>query len=158
RCKGRWIKSFQYWRWQAAHGQNLPEVPADEAPATPVSDSAGAKLCPECGRILTRYRVGRGRDFCVDRCGHCAGVWFDGIEWVALRARNLHDEVHFVVSSGWEARGRKEASQRRHDQLMGKKLGDADFTESGRIKAWIDAHPERDELYAILLHRGEVDA
>ena len=50
-----------------------------------VKDVQGAKICPECGRILLKYKVGHGLDFFVDHCSGCGGIWLDKNEWNALK-------------------------------------------------------------------------
>jgi Zn-finger nucleic acid-binding protein len=150
RCGGRWVAGVSYWRWLEQRGQAVD----DSAPAAQaeVHDSAPAKLCPECGRFLTRCKVGHGVDFHLDRCANCSGFWFDANEWEILKARALHDDVHFVFSAAWQAQLAQTQRHEAHEQILLEKLGQADFEEIRRIKAWLDAHPRRTELYAHLLH------
>ncbi|HET6246669.1 MAG TPA: zf-TFIIB domain-containing protein [Tepidisphaeraceae bacterium] len=150
-CGGHWVESKRYWAWLES-----PEAKAD-LPATAgevhfaVTDSMKAKICPECGHLLSRAKAGHGADFYLDRCSHCGGIWFDAMEWEALRAKGLHDDVHFVFSKAWQAEIARAERQKQHDRLLREKLGDADFAEIQRIKAWLDAHPHRPELYAVLM-------
>jgi len=152
-CGGHWIGAAQYWMWRNQHGPSLPERTPDHVESElPVTDTAKAKLCPECQRLLTRYRVGHGTSFVIERCGNCAGVWLDANEWESLRARNLHDDLHFIFSEAWQnAVGREQREQAR-EKLMTSKLGEADVDELKRIKAWLDNHPHKSELYAMLLN------
>jgi hypothetical protein len=41
------------------------------------------------------------------------------------------------------------------ERLMAQKLGETDWAEIKRIRAWLDAHPKRSELYAALMHDVE---
>src|SRR5688500_17875140 len=152
KCGGQWVESTRYWKWLDAQGGKTPErAPEPGAVELQVTESSKAKLCPECGRFLTRAKVGHGVAFILDRCGNCGGVWLDANEWQALKARNLHDNLHEIFSGAWQAAVAKEAREKAHDQLLREKLGDADFNEVKRVKAWLDGHPKRAELYAVLL-------
>ena len=83
-CGGRWIEGSRYLAWVAAHGRRLADKPPEEGVELPVAESGKAKLCPECGRFLTRARVGRGASFHLERCGTCGGIWTDANEWEIL--------------------------------------------------------------------------
>ena len=149
-CGGQWVAATSYFAWLESRGTDLPERHAAGEIVLTVTEAAGAKLCPECGRFLTRAKVGHGVNFHLDRCGSCGGIWFDANEWDVLRSRNLHDDVHFVFSSAWQAevaRGEREAA---HERLMAQKLGETDWAEVKRIRAWLDGHPKRAQLYAAL--------
>jgi Zn-finger nucleic acid-binding protein len=149
-CGGQWIKSFQYWKWLRAHAQNLPEKPAEEGAQLPISDSTEAKLCPECGHILSRNRVGHGVDFWIDRCASCGGFWFDKNEWDILKSRNLHDDVHFIFSTAWQhaiiEEERRAASERRFEDL----IGEEDTARVRAFKEWVSTHRERSKIMAYL--------
>jgi Zn-finger nucleic acid-binding protein len=148
-CGGRWIEAFQYWNWLHQLGNNLPEHPAQET-ELPVADSKEAKICPECGRILSRCRVGHDLHFVVERCVGCGGIWFDRNEWENLKSRNLHDDVHFIFSAAWQAKVRKEELETKLDELLRAKVGKQDFAEIQRIREWLRAHPFGRQLYAYL--------
>jgi Zn-finger nucleic acid-binding protein len=141
-CGGRWIEGSRYLGWVAAQGQQLAEKPPAEGVELPVTESDKAKLCPECGRFLTRAKVGHAVGFHLERCANCGGIWTDANEWEVLKSRNLHDNLHFIFSGAWQAEVMRQERKR---------LGDVDFTEVKRVRAWLDAHPKRAELYAVLL-------
>ena len=150
-CGGRWIRSFHYWKWREHHGKSLPEKPSTEGLETTVSDTAQAKICPECGHILSRYPVGHETAFSLDRCGHCGGMWFDRNEWDVLENRNLHDDVHMIFSTVWQAQVRREDHRKAVEQLRVKMFGDADYAKLQSIREWIRNHPLSHEIRAFLL-------
>jgi hypothetical protein len=59
--------------------------------------------------------------------------------------------MHFVFSDAWQAEIARIDRQRQHDRLLREKLGEADFAKIQQIKTWLDSHPHRVEMYAILL-------
>jgi Zn-finger nucleic acid-binding protein len=150
-CGGRWIEGARYLAWVAAQGQQLAEKPPAEGVELPVTESGRAKLCPECGRFLTRAKVGHAVGFHLERCAGCGGIWTDANEWEVLKSRNLHDNLHFVFSGAWQAEVLRGERERGREQLLRGKLGEADFAEVKRVRAWLDGHPRRAELYAVLL-------
>ncbi|BDI29236.1 hypothetical protein CCAX7_12870 [Capsulimonas corticalis] len=154
-CGGQWLSAERYWSWRHAHGENLPERPADELETPAVPEISKGKLCPQDGHILTPYRVGHGVGFSLDHCGHCGGIWLDGGEWDVLKARNLHDDIHYVFSDVWQSDLRRKERAEALEQMWLDKLGEETLAEARRIKIWIEGHPKRHELIAFLLHSGE---
>lgn len=150
-CEGRWIPSFQYWRWLDKHGDTLPEKPKEEAEPLPVEDSGAGKLCPECGHFLTRRKVGHGIDFCLDRCNNCGGIWFDKNEWEVLLSRNLHDEVHYVFSSSWQKQVREDETAQLFEERIEKILGPEDYAKIKDITTWIHSHPHKSTIVSYIL-------
>lgn len=147
-CGGRWIRSADYWRWRALHGPNLPEVAAP-VPPTAV-ETAGLHLCPDCGYVLGRFRVGHGLPFHVERCRNCEGAWLDGGEWDALKARNLHDDLPLMFDDAWQREVRAQASAQATEESFRRRLGDADYARAREVRAWLDGHPRRSEVFAYL--------
>jgi len=150
-CGGHWVKSYQYWKWLERHGPNLPERAPENDTGFVVEDGERARLCPECGHVLTRAKVGHGLDFHLERCMHCGGIWFDKNEWEALKSRNLHDDVHFVFSTAWQRRVLEEENAQAREERLVDALGKDGYAELNRIKAWIDAQEHRDAVFAYLM-------
>jgi Zn-finger nucleic acid-binding protein len=149
-CQGRWVQSYQYWKWHDKHGSSLPEIPLPADRTLPVTDSHTAKLCPECGHFLTRFPVGHGLEFGLDRCGNCGGMWFDRNEWEILKNRNLHDNVHLIFSAIWQDQIKTELQIKSRENFYKTKFGPSDYQKIKEIKSWIDQHPLASELYAFL--------
>jgi Zn-finger nucleic acid-binding protein len=149
-CEGQWLKSFNYWRWVKQQGENRAENAPDEGLPLTVVETGRAPICPECGHILLRYKVGHDLTFTLDRCSHCGGVWFDKNEWAILKSRNLHDDLHFIFSPSWQAEVTRLERRVTHEQILRERLGEPDFAEAQRIKQWLDAHPQKHALLAYL--------
>ena len=110
-CGGQWVESKRYWAWLETPGRNESPAVSSDANYT-VVDSIKAKICPECGHLLSRAKVGHGANFHIDRCAHCGGIWFDALEWESLRALGLHDDVHFIFSKASAGRDRPRSGAR----------------------------------------------
>jgi Zn-finger nucleic acid-binding protein len=150
-CGGKWIQSFQYWKWRELHGRSLPERPPGEVAELDVANNTEAKLCPECGHFLRRYPVGHGIAFTLDRCGHCGGMWFDRNEWKILKGRNLHDDVHLIFSTVWQAQLNHEERVRAKEELLVGMFGKQEYERLREIRRWINGHPLAHQLRAFLL-------
>ncbi|HYJ80851.1 MAG TPA: zf-TFIIB domain-containing protein [Longimicrobiaceae bacterium] len=148
-CEGNWIRSEDYRTWRGRQAADLPMRPAS-GPAEPAADPPGFRRCPEDQRILARLRVGHGVPFTFEFCRGCEGMWFDRGEWAALVERNLHDDLLQMVFDDWqEAAARSQKGEDREDRFR-RQLGEEDYEWVREIKAWLDRHPRRSELYAYL--------
>ncbi len=148
-CNGQWIRSTDFWRWRAIAGANLPETPPSGGPLSP-PEAGGLRLCPDCHHVLGRYRIGHGVGFTVDRCRNCEGAWLDGGEWDALRARNLHDDLPQIFDEEWQRAVKREVQDQAIEDSFRRRLGDADYTRAQELRAWLDSHAKRSELFAYL--------
>lgn len=148
KCGGYWISSSRYHKWLETHGQALPEKPLTEVGLT-VEDSQSAKLCPECGRIMIKYKVGHGVTFYLDRCAGCGGVWLDKNEWEVLKSRNLHDDLHCIFTTHWQQGVLAEETAKRLESIYAEKFG-ADYEEINRFKGWLEDRPAKSEILAFL--------
>jgi Zn-finger nucleic acid-binding protein len=110
-------------------------------------------ICAECGKLLSRYRVGHGVNFCIDRCAGCGGIWFDDNEWELLQQNHLEDRVHLVFSTAWQAQILHEHHERAIEERLIARIGAQGFSELKRITEWIHAQPRRQEMRAYLLER-----
>ena len=154
---GQWVPAKGYWAWIERRPKvtaHSPEL-ANPAPALEIQESDSPKFCPECGRFLRRYKLGHGFEFSIERCGTCGGFWLDGNEWEILKARGTHDRLHFVVGDAWQAEVGREERERGHEKIVRAKIGGEDLEKIKGIKAWLDAHPRRAELYALLLDQSD---
>ncbi len=152
-CHGIWLQANDYLGWRSQQGDFPPPDAASPDVSISAEDVAKAKICPQDGHFLLRYKVGKDITFALDRCGTCNGVWFDPKEWDVLKSRHLHGEIHNIFTDPWQRQVRQE-EQRRSIQLFYQgKLGEEDYAELRRIKAWIGQHPERSALLAYLTDR-----
>jgi Zn-finger nucleic acid-binding protein len=148
-CQGIWISSNEYLTW--LHNQAAPLAEKSiENDHIPTWDTQELKLCPDCDRILARYKVLPGGNFRLDRCGHCNGVWFDKNEWEVLVERNLQDKVNAFFTHPWQLRVKEEETRRMLDKLYRDRFGPADYAKVQDVWQWLRDHPQRAMLLAYL--------
>jgi Zn-finger nucleic acid-binding protein len=149
-CNGKWISSDNYEKWLNQLGETLPELPVTEDSGMTIPEFELARLCPKDRRILIKYKVGRNLPFKIDRCSNCAGVWLDDKEWIALKERNLHDELNKVFTDHWQEEVKKEETRKTLEGIYRDKFGVEDYTKIKDFKIWIEKHEKGGEILAFL--------
>ena len=108
-------------------------------------------LCPECRKLLARFRVGHGLSFFIDHCAGCGGIWLDANEWEALKRTHLEDRIHRIFSAAWQAQILRDQQRQATEHRLIANIGQADFGELQRMTQWIEAHAHCNEIMAYLL-------
>ena len=144
-CNGVWIARTKYDAWRKRLPKDIPETASDAEFS--VNDTRVAKICPQCGHLLLPYRVGHGcvlhrllrrlRRVCVNRN-----------EWDAIKARNLHDNLHDIVSAHWQNAVRRAMSMPPSNKPK-RVLGDA-YDKAAEVREWLRNEPRRSTLLAYL--------
>lgn len=158
-CQGFWLRYDDYWNWYTgtksdAGSDDIPDLKVQSSDYLPVLDSKQAKLCPDCGRILIKYRVDARLDFYVDHCGACNGVWLDKNEWEQLGIYNLHNHIHEFFTSPWQKNIHEEIVREHLDKRYLSKFGSADYEKLKKVKLWIDTNTNKNEIMAFLLDKN----
>lgn len=148
-CAGILLSSNAYLGWLRAKGDDLPEKSVSR-PMNPTWDADLLKICPDCGRLMRRFKIFPDVDYYLDRCSHCNGIWFDHREWEALAERNLHDNLHEFFTHPWQDNLRAGEAKTRMEAIYLLKFGAPDYEKIKDIRAWIQSHPQRNMLLAFL--------
>lgn len=149
KCGGHWISRRNYSAWLKQHRETPLERPYSEIELD-VDDVREVKICPECNRILMKYRVGQGLDFFVDHCPGCGGVWLDRNEWQALQNKNLHGEIHKIFSTTWQNQVRGDQMAAKLDRAYAKRFGEESYKKAKEFRQWIQGHPLKGALLAFI--------
>jgi Zn-finger nucleic acid-binding protein len=152
-CRGYWIRYDDYWNWFTSDsGQETFQDNLTESGAyLPSLESKQAKLCPDCGRILIKYRVDTRLDFYLDHCGYCNGVWLDNNEWELLLHHNLHNKMHQFFTDPWQKKLRAETVKNQLDKNYLRKFGAEDYEKLKKVKLWIDSNDKKSDILAFLM-------
>jgi Zn-finger nucleic acid-binding protein len=135
-------------QWLAAGATGKSGAPVV---APPPSKRAKARLCPRCGRIMSACRLSNTPLVEVERCGACNGVWFDGAEMEWAAATGVLARLYHVLNDSGQRRLEEEREAAEHEHRVRAVLGDAVYAEAVRIKAWLDAQPQRGTIMAMLV-------
>jgi Zn-finger nucleic acid-binding protein len=131
-------------------------APAEAAPPVePASAAAGADakvgFCPAGHGLLIRARVETQRPFHLDRCGTCAGIWFDAGEWAALASTEWMQHVDDLWDPVYRKRMREARARKQHLEELQDALGESVAQQVALLAVSLKAHPQRSLAVAFLL-------
>lgn len=155
-CHGMWISSNEYLTWVTT--QSPPTFGGMDASQNfetpyPTSDNNKALLCPDCGRILRRFKIWPNHDFHLDRCQSCNGIWFDENEWQTLQSQNFHLQLNDFFTHAWQEKLRGQEMHLRFDKMYRDVFGSDDYDKVKEMRNWLIAHPNGNRLLAYLTDR-----
>lgn len=149
-CGGIWISSNPYQQWRRVRSVDAPEKVV-QRPFDPQWDTDELKLCPDCGRMLARFKIFPDTAYYLDHCNHCNGVWFDKNEWEALAVRNLHDNLHEFFTHPWQDKMHQQETANRMNEIYLSKFGAVDYELIQNIREWLHNNPQHQMLLAFLM-------
>src|SRR5688572_17224366 len=92
RCLGTLVSLVAYRAWRESSGRGrLPTAP-DAIPDVDPPDSIGAKKCPKCRSLMSKYRISAEKHNRLDYCAHCEEVWLDDGEWQLVESLATNGE------------------------------------------------------------------
>lgn len=143
-CRGVLLSLIQYRYW-VDHFH--PDITSDESSDSAIAeDTAGAKICPKCGKLMTKYKIDAGASNRIELCGHCDEAWLDAGEWQLLKKLDVADHLPEVFTDSWQKKIRAER-QRAHWQKHNKELlGDEAFAKVDEFKQWLDKQANSSEI------------
>jgi Zn-finger nucleic acid-binding protein len=146
-CAGSLLNLDTYREWQAS----APAAPmADDTLPLALFETASARACPSCARLMQRHRSGTDIEFRIDRCVACQHVWFDAGEWDALVRGGLRERLVELLSDGWQRQLQLEELRDGREAALRSRHGDDCMDELARIRAWLELQPRREELIGLL--------
>lgn len=77
---GHYIPAVCYMTWLEKQEARLPQLPESSAPLESEMDPSSVRICPESGTLMTRYKVGHGFAFTIDR-SITGGIWRHLARW-----------------------------------------------------------------------------
>lgn len=146
---GYWISESSYWQWISSRPERLERLP--ETAGHDVREEPGQtiRICPETGKLMTRYRVGEGFSFRIDRSPN-GGIWLDRGEWEALKSRNFHDALLFVFTNQWQKQIIREEQTEALRKQFKQRLGDDGYERAVEFKRWLQQQVEPQMILCFL--------
>ncbi len=127
---------------------NTPAAVADVDPP----DSIGAKKCPKCRSLMSKYRVTADKTNRLDYCPHCEEIWLDEGEWQLVEGLVLAGDFTKVFTQAWQYAVRAGLSSAMEEQRLRELLGN-DYERVVQFASWLQAQPAKNEILARLLRR-----
>ena len=97
-CEGNWIRLADYLRWKEKN-----ETPAEGSfESADIQDNEKALICPETGRLMTKYLISKDSSHRIDLSRYAHAVWLDKGEWQLLKQENLTGNLNDIFSDPWQ--------------------------------------------------------
>lgn len=157
KCLGTLVSlvSYRAWRESAAGRQARGNVPVALRDLD-AADSVGAKNCPKCRSLMSKYRISADRRNRLDYCAHCEEVWLDDGEWQLVEGLVISGEFAKVFTQAWQYAVRSSATEAMEEQRLRELLG-GDYERVVAFADWLRTHPARVEIHARLLRQEKGD-
>lgn len=146
---GHWIPLENYQRWHTTHPPEEVTHAMVSVAATVSEFDDAPKQCPESGAVMTRFRVGHGLPFRIDR-SRTGGVWLDDGEWEALKSCHLHVSIHRFSTGPWQQVVRQQEMEAAMQTQLLERLGEDLYQRLTALRKELAAHPQRDAALAYL--------
>lgn len=125
-----------------------------ETNRTEFANSKHALCCPNCQRVMVKFKVTADSAHTLDFCFSCAKVWLDSGEWFYLKSVGLHKRIRSITTDSWQHRLRDEVGAKLRIENFKQSVGQDAFSVIEPFRLWLLAQPKRDE---ILLHLSALD-
>src|SRR6185295_16518990 len=148
-CLGTLVSLVAYRAWRERAGRHaVPDASpaiADNVPA----DSVGAKKCPKCRSLMSKYRISAAKANRLDYCPHCEEIWLDDGEWQLVESLVMSGEFTKVFTQAWQYAVRADIADAMEEHRLRELLG-ADYDRFSEIARWLATQPARQEILAQL--------
>lgn len=152
-CRGNWVRYVDYDNWNKNNNESNTAT-NQIGDYAPIYNSKQANLCPDCVRILIKYKIEKDINFSVDHCGNCNGVWLDSNEWEALITHNLHHLMHRFFTKPWQNKLREEIAKERFETQYQERFGLQEYEKLKEFREWLDSSKNKDAMLAYLIDRS----
>ena len=154
KCLGTLVSLVAYraWRERAASGalRATPAAVLDaNLPDVDPPDSLGAKKCPKCRSLMSKYRITAEKTNRLDYCPHCEEIWLDEGEWQLVESLVTAGEFTKVFTQAWQYAERSGITTAMEEQRLRELLG-ADYERVRLFAEWLKAQPAKHEILAKL--------
>ena len=151
-CLGTLVSLVAYRAWRESPARSeLPSVPTAEADSEP-PDSIGAKKCPKCRSLMSKYRIRSDKTNRLDYCPHCEEIWLDEGEWELVEGLVASGEFTKVFTQAWQFAVRAGITSAMGEQRLRELLG-GDYARVAEFAEWLKSQPAKQEILAKLSGR-----
>jgi Zn-finger nucleic acid-binding protein len=141
------LVAYRVWR-ERMGSDELSVTPAAEPDFEP-ADSIGAKKCPKCRSLMSKYRIRSDKTNRLDYCPHCEEIWLDEGEWQLVEGLVASGEFTKVFTQAWQYAVRAGITSAMEEQRLRELLG-ADYESVAQFAEWLQGQPAKQEILARL--------
>lgn len=147
KCLGTLVSlvSYRAWRERMPRGA-VADTPAAVADA---ADSIGAKKCPKCRSLMSKYRISAERHNRLDYCPHCEEIWLDDGEWELVESLVSAGDFARVFTQAWQYSVREGVTAAMQEQRLRELLGH-DYQRVLQFASWLGDQPARAEILELI--------
>lgn len=153
RCLGTLVSLVAYRAWREGTGRGhvaaVATAIADAGVGAQPPDSTGAKRCPKCAALMSKYRIDAQKTNRLDYCAHCEEVWLDDGEWQLVEGLATAGELTKVFTQAWQYALRAGINFGLEEQRLRELLG-VHYERVVKFAEWLDEQPAKQEILARL--------
>lgn len=139
-CNGALLPLMNYRYWS----EHNPTVSTTSTKLS--TEATGAKQCPKCQGLMTKFRLGPDTQNRLELCVHCDEVWLDAGEWELVKQLDLHGKLSSVFTDAWQRNIRKQKEIANIHHHFAKLIGEQDFARIEDFKNWLEHHPHKADI------------
>jgi Zn-finger nucleic acid-binding protein len=149
-CLGTLVSLVAYRVWrERSEGNDLPTSTPMAEPESAPPDSIGAKKCPKCRSLMSKYRIRSDKTNRLDYCPHCEEIWLDEGEWRLVEGLVASGEFTKVFTQAWQYAVRAGVTAAMEEERLRELLG-GDYERVAEFAEWVQSQPARAEILARL--------
>ena len=152
-CLGTLVSLVAYRAWREKQGKGALPATQTAEPDTEPPDSIGAKKCPKCRSLMSKYRIRSDKTNRLDYCPHCEEIWLDEGEWELVEGLVASGEFTKVFTQAWQYAVRTGLTTAMEEQRLRELLG-GDYDRVAKFAEWLQAQPAKQEIIARLTRRA----
>ena len=152
KCLGTLVSLVAYRVWRERSGGGDLAATAAAEPDFEPPDSIGAKKCPKCRSIMSKYRIRSDKTNRLDYCPHCEEIWLDEGEWQLVESLVASGEFTKVFTQAWQYAVRAGVTSAMEEQRLRELLG-GDYERVVQFAEWLQSQPAKQEILARLGRR-----
>lgn len=150
KCLGTLVSLVAYRAWrEGAGGRSAMKATTAAIPDTDAPDSIGAKKCPKCRSLMSKYRIVAEKPNRLDYCPHCEEIWLDDGEWELVEGLVISGDFAKVFTQAWQYAVRSGVTDAMEEQRLRELLG-ADYERVAQFAEWLRKQETRMEILARL--------
>ena len=149
-CLGTLVSLVAYRAWREGQfgRRQLRHSPAAVQEIN-APDSIGAKKCPKCRSLMSKYRVTARQTNRLDYCAHCEEIWLDDGEWQLVESLVISGDFARVFTQAWQQNVRMGVSHEMEEHRLKDSLG-ANYERVREFADWLSRQPGRQEILAMI--------
>jgi Zn-finger nucleic acid-binding protein len=152
KCLGTLVSLVAYRAWRERVAQGTLKATVVAEPDVTPADSTGAKKCPKCRSVMSKYRISSEKLNRLDYCPHCEEIWLDDGEWELVESLVTAGDFAKVFTQAWQYAVRSGITSAMEEQRLRELLG-GDYERVVEFARWLEDQPTKPEILARLTRR-----